>query len=80
MTKAADAFARLQFAMFDISPACQDDDRFISDDVPAATLAPICRACPLFDLCADYAELEKPKGGIWAGKRYRLNQPKGAAA
>ncbi|TFB92776.1 WhiB family transcriptional regulator [Cryobacterium sp. HLT2-28] len=80
MTKATDAFARLQFAMFTTAPACQDDDRFVSDDVPAATLAPLCRTCPVFDLCADYAGLERPKGGIWAGNRYRINNSNGEAA
>ncbi|MEB0265901.1 WhiB family transcriptional regulator [Cryobacterium sp. 10I5] len=77
MTKATDAFERLQFAMFTTDPACKDDDRFISDDVPAATLAPICRTCPVYDLCAAYGELDRPKAGTWAGKRYKTNTKKG---
>lgn len=63
--------------MVDTDPACQDNDRFILDDQPANTLAYICRACALFAPCATYGELERPKAGIWAGKRYRANKTKG---
>ncbi|MEA9997837.1 WhiB family transcriptional regulator [Cryobacterium sp. RTS3] len=77
MSRATDAFEALSIAMQDNSPACQDDDRFISDDVPAATLAPICRTCPVYDLCAAYGELDRPKAGTWAGKRYKTNTKKG---
>lgn len=30
----------------------------------------MCHGCPLFELCADYADKGKPAFGIWAGKRY----------
>jgi hypothetical protein len=73
MSRATDAFALLATAMQDINPACQNDDRFISDDLPAATLSPICRACPLYAACAAYAGIERPKGGVWAGKRYKTS-------
>lgn len=76
MSRAADAYARLSLAMLDTAPACQDDDRFVLDDQAPEELAPICRTCPLFDLCAQYAELERPKAGIWAGKKYRTNNKK----
>ena len=71
MTKATEALERLSLAMIDTAPACQDDERFIRDDVPAETLAPICRTCDLFDRCSEYAGLERPKAGVWAGKRYK---------
>ena len=80
MNKADAAFERLSLAMVDTAPACQDDDRFILDDQPAHTLAYVCRACPVFDLCAEYAGLERPKAGIWAGVRYRTNKKQESAA
>ena len=72
MSHATDAFKRLQDAMTTTDPACSRDARFVDDDVPAATLAPVCEACPLYALCSRYAELERPIGGTWAGKRYRI--------
>lgn len=71
MSRGSETYERLTLQMLVIDPACQNDDRFIADDQPEATLAPICRSCPLFDLCAEYAEIERPKAGVWAGKRYR---------
>ena len=76
MSRASDAWAAMTTAMIDTDPACKNDDRFILDDQPAESLAYICRACPLFDLCLDYANLERPKAGIWAGKKYRQNNTK----
>ncbi|WP_104132657.1 hypothetical protein [Cryobacterium sp. M91] len=73
MSRASVAFTRLQVAMLTTDPACQRDDRFTDDDQEIGPLGPICRACPLYDLCATYAELDRPLGGIWAGKRYRNN-------
>jgi len=70
MTRGTDAFSRLMTAMEDTDPACQDDDRFVLDDQPAHTLVQICRACPVFDLCKEYAAIAKPAGGVWAGRRY----------
>ena len=74
MSRATDAYTRLQVAMTSTDPACQQDTRFTDDDQATGELAPICRACPLYDLCATYAELDRPLGGIWAGKRYRNNK------
>jgi hypothetical protein len=62
--------------MDEIAPACRNDERFIADEQKAEDLAPICRTCPVFDLCTAYGELERPKAGVWAGKRYRTNQPR----
>ena len=70
MSKSSEAFDALKLAMMTTSAACLDDDRFIDDDQAPAELAPICEACPLYDLCSTYAAIERPKGGIWAGKRY----------
>lgn len=77
MSRATDAYLRLTNAMVETDPECQDDGRFVLDDQPAHTLSYICRACPLFDLCRDYAEAERPKGGVWAGKRYSSNDKAG---
>jgi hypothetical protein len=76
MSRSSDAFDRLQHAMLATNPGCINDPRFIDDDVAANVLAPICRPCPLFDLCAEYAELARPKGGTWAGKRYASSNPR----
>ncbi|TFD25869.1 hypothetical protein [Cryobacterium lyxosi] len=73
MSRATDAYTRLQVAMTSSDPACQQDTRFTDDDQAIGELAPICRACPLYDGCATYAELDRPLGGVWAGKRYRIN-------
>ena len=62
--------------MVDTNPACTDDERFIDDQQPADALAPICATCPLFGPCSEYGNLERPKAGVWAGKRYRTNQPR----
>ena len=70
MSKSSEAFDALKFAMMTKSAACLSDDRFISDDQAPAELAPICEACPLVVECSTYATLERPKGGIWAGKKY----------
>lgn len=73
MTRATEAYNRLALAMADVDPACKHDDRFISDDVPARSVEPLCNACPLLELCRDYAQIEKPKGGIWAATRYGVS-------
>ena len=70
MSRSSEAFGALKLAMIDTSAACLDDDRFIDDDQAPAELAPICDACRLFAECDIYAGLERPKGGIWAGKKY----------
>lgn len=76
MSRASDAYNHLTLAMDELAPACKDDERFIADDTKADELAPVCRTCPVFNLCATYGDLERPKAGIWAGKRYRTNQPR----
>lgn len=70
MTRATDAYTELLEAMEDYRPKCRDDIRFISDDYRAAELAPTCRRCPVFPECETYAQIAKPKGGVWAGKRW----------
>jgi hypothetical protein len=76
MSRASEAYKKLTFAMAATDPACKNDERFMDDDTSAEAVAFTCRSCPLFDLCATYAEIERPKAGIWAGKRYRTNQPR----
>jgi len=71
VSRASEAWDALVTAMASTDPACQDDDRFVLDDQPVQALKAICDTCPLLTLCANYAALERPKGGIWAGKRYR---------
>jgi hypothetical protein len=76
MSRASEAYNALNVAMAGTDPACKNDERFIDAHTAPETLSPICRTCPLFNLCAAYAEIERPKAGIWAGKRYRTNQPR----
>jgi len=70
VTLSGTTWTALQKAMKTTDPACQDDERFVLDDQPADTLTYLCNACPLFDLCRDYAQANRPLGGVWAGKRY----------
>lgn len=70
MSKSSEAFDALKLAMIDTSAACLDDDRFIDDDQAPAELTPICEACPLYNKCDTYAAIERPKGGVWAGRRF----------
>ena len=76
MSRAIEAWGALATAMIDVDPACKNDDRFTDDDEAIGELAPICRGCKLLDLCKTFAELDRPKAGIWAGKRYRQNNTK----
>lgn len=76
MSRASEAFKRLTNAMRLTDPACQNDDRFVLDDQPTESLAGICTTCPVLDLCRTYAEIERPKSGVWASKRYRTYKTK----
>jgi hypothetical protein len=78
VSRASEAYNALTLAMEEIAPACRNDERFIADDQKSEELVSICRTCPLFDLCAKYGDLERPKAGIWAGKTYRTNKPRKA--
>jgi len=44
---------------------------FIDDATPAQDLEAICHRCPVFIQCENYAQVAKPLGGVWAGKRWR---------
>jgi hypothetical protein len=71
--KAEAEYARLIAAMDETRPACRDLDLFTADETDAAQralAARLCAACPLRDLCRDYAEASKPTAGIWAGLPY----------
>jgi len=74
MSRASEAFDVLSLALVETTPACAGDDLFTVDTPTAAdveTMRPLCDSCPLFDLCRQYADLERPKVGYWAGKTYR---------
>lgn len=74
MSRSTDAYAALHLALNAISPGCKDDAAYIADDLApheAERLAAICAECPVFDLCADYARLDKPTAGIWAGQSWK---------
>jgi transposase len=71
--KGATEYAALVESMETVRPACRDYDLFTADQTDAAQqalAARLCAACPLRDLCRDYAEASKPTAGIWAGIPY----------
>jgi hypothetical protein len=70
MSKATDAFDVLQKAMETALPACIEDGRFTDDYTRAEDVRDICNQCPLLDSCLDYGRTARPRGGIWAGKRW----------
>lgn len=80
MSAASVAFERLSLAMLDSSPECLGIGLFTADDLSKSDVdvcAAICATCPLFDACRAYAELERPKAGVWAARTYRTNKKKG---
>lgn len=73
MTKVGDAYGALISAMEKTVPKCRDSLSFTEDNpskLNAAKMAELCGACPLLDLCKEYAQLERPKAGFWAGRQY----------
>ena len=79
MSRAAEAYEALASAMEHNRPRCADNPRFIADDLTQTDvneLGQICDVCPLVDFCSGYASIERPKVGVWAGKRYRTYQPR----
>ena len=74
MSRASVAYSALAMAMENAQPKCKDNAKFTADELrqpDVDELALICSTCPLFDLCSTYASIERPKIGVWAGKRYR---------
>lgn len=79
MTQSTDAYLSLMAAMDDNEPVCLGDDLFTADTVAkedADFMATLCAACPLVTLCRAYAQLERPKAGFWAGKKYPTTNKK----
>lgn len=79
MSRASEAYERLSLVMLDTTPACLGLELFTASDLDKADVAAcaaLCDVCPLFDLCRAYADLEKPKVGVWAGRTYRTNNTK----
>jgi len=74
VSRASIAYNALSLALTEIVPACAGDDLFTVDTPTPAeieVMQPLCDSCPLLDLCRQYADLERPKVGYWAGKTYR---------
>ncbi|TQO20324.1 hypothetical protein FB472_1955 [Rhodoglobus vestalii] len=70
MTRASAAYERLSLAMIDNPPECSGLDLFTADDLSSDDVdvcASICATCPLFDLCSQYAEIDRPKAGYGPG-------------
>ena len=79
MSRSSEAYEALAFAMENDRPLCADDPRFTADDLTQTDvneLGQICAICPLVEFCSAYAAIERPKVGVWAGKRYRTYQPR----
>jgi hypothetical protein len=80
MTRASEAYDRLHTAMTDSIPECVGIDLFTADSISTADLddlRKLCDSCPLRKLCDEYARLERPKVGLWAGKQYGTKKTKG---
>jgi hypothetical protein len=75
VSAATDAFTALVVALDEVRPECRDDPRFIADDTRPSDLEPICGRCDVFERCEAYAQLAKPKAGIWAGRRWTGRKP-----
>lgn len=74
--RAAAAHERLLEGMIERTPSCEGVDLFTADVIERADtviLKSICAGCDLAILCRQFAELERPKAGFWAGKRYGIN-------
>lgn len=66
------AWERLTNAIEHKQPACLGDDRYTADAhelsiEDRAVMRAICAACPLIQLCTDYATIDKPAAGWWPG-------------
>lgn len=68
--RGAEAWAALQEALKDNTPACEDNELFITDWFPSEATKAFCKSCPVYDQCKKYATTAKPLGGIWAGMRF----------
>ncbi|GAA1677489.1 WhiB family transcriptional regulator [Microbacterium lacus] len=66
-------YAALLQQMDDNTPNCEDDPRFIQDELTPRDvfeMRGMCRTCPLIAACEAYSAAGKPKGGFWAGRHY----------
>lgn len=80
--KSKAAYDRLTIAMQETVPDCDADNRYIEDQLENGEkrlLGMICSACPLLDLCMNYAITEKPRGGWWPGHNLKNIQRKETA-
>jgi hypothetical protein len=74
-TKAGAKLETLTRAGLESRPACEGDYMFIAEKGTLSTadysrMRKLCRTCPLFALCSDYARTAKPDAGFWAGTPY----------
>ncbi|WP_127818247.1 WhiB family transcriptional regulator [Microbacterium sp. CPCC 204701] len=71
LRRGADEYAVLSAALEKVRPACDGHPGFIADRITpdeARTLAKVCSACPVRELCAAFAEASRPTAGFWAGR------------
>lgn len=66
------AWKRLQAALETTAPSCAGDLRFVAertnlDPEDLADMRETCATCPILVRCSAYRQLDKPKGGFWAG-------------
>lgn len=77
------AWDRLAEALEETVPDCHDDDRYVADHLDKGDkkiMGQICGACPLLDLCMDYALSDRPRGGWWPGVQLTPDSRKEQAA
>ena len=83
MSRASEAYVRLADALLDVEPMCAGVDDFTVDTPTFASterMSALCEKCPVLELCRQYADLERPKVGYWAGKVYRSYKPRASKA
>lgn len=56
--------------MDDPSLPCKGKTELFFDIELKAEAKKICRTCPVFSQCRQYASIYKPRFGVWAGKTY----------
>lgn len=78
------AWEKLQAALLNTTPDCEDDERYITDpaDLPhedRTVMAHICAGCPLLHHCADYALTDRPAAAWWPSHNLKPATTKEAA-
>ena len=78
MTAEEVAWQALSDALDEVTPRCTGNPLFTADRLTneeREALGYMCAGCPVFDLCADYADAAGVKAGFWAGQLFTIKGP-----